>query len=382
VGSTGGAAEATWQIPVCVRWGAGKAEGRACTLMKERTATLPLAPTAAKRCPEWVMLDAESAGYYHAGYTGAALGGLLHGGGKQLTLAERLSVIRDLGALVTSGDLPVGDALARIPQILEDDHPEVLQATLGLALLRERLIPEAARPSYARFIEKTFGARARSVGWVPRAGEDDHLRLLRPYLVPMVADRGEDAPLLAEAGALAQRWLDDPKALAPDVADAVVWVAATHGDRKLFDRLRAESRKAKDDRRVRRLLHGMSSFRDPGIVRDSLGILLTDELDPRVGVELLWQDERMQELVFDFTQKSFDALLQRFPGELRGELPYVGEPFCDDAHRRDVEGFFKDRVAQLTGGPRNLAKTLERITLCSALRKTQEASLEAFLKRY
>jgi alanyl aminopeptidase len=375
-----GAAATTWQIPVCVRWGAGKVAGRACTLMKEDTATLPLPE--AKTCPDWVMLDASSAGYYHAGYTAPELGGLLRGGGKQLTLAERLSVIRDLGALVASGDLPVGDALGRIPQILEDDHPEVLQVALGLALLRERLIPEAARPSYARFIAKTFGARARAVGWIPKAGEDDHLRLLRPYLVPMVADRGDDAPLIAEAGALALRWLDDPKAVSPEVADAVVWVAATHGDRKLFDRIRAEAKKARDDRRVRRLIHGMASFRDPAIVRDALGILLTDELDPRVGIDLIYQDERMQDVVFDFTRKSFDALATRIPGELRADLPYVGEPFCDDAHRKEVEGFFKERVTQITGGPRNLAKVLERITLCSTLRKTQEASLVAFLKKY
>ena len=378
-----GAPPATWQIPVCVRWGAGKgggAGGRACTLMKERAATLALPE--AKRCPDWVMLDAENAGYYHAGYTGAALDGLLRAGGKQLTLAERLSVIRDLGALVASGDLPVAEALGRVPQMLEDGHPEVLQAALGLALLREQLVPEALRPSYARFLRKTFGARARAVGWRPRAGEDDHLRLLRPYLVPMVADRGEDEALIAEAQSLALRWLDDPGAVSPDVADAVLWVAATHGDRKLFDRLHAEARKAKDDRRLHRLLHGMASFRDPAIVRDALAILLTDELDARVGVDLLFQqDPRMQDVVFDFTRASFDVLAARVPGELRADLPFVGEPFCDEAHRSQVERFFKDRVAQLTGGPRNLAKTLERITLCSSLRRAQEASLTAFPKK-
>ena len=36
VGSAG-SADQRWQIPVCVRWGAGKAEGRACTLLGART---------------------------------------------------------------------------------------------------------------------------------------------------------------------------------------------------------------------------------------------------------------------------------------------------------------------------------------------------------
>ena len=386
VGSPGaaGAAVTTWQIPVCVRWGAGKAGetgGRACTLMKERTATLALPE--ARQCPAWVMLDAGNAGYYHAGYTGAALGALLKGGGKQLTVAERLSVIRDLGALVSSGDLLVADAFGRIPEMLEDPDPEILQAALGLVLLmKDRMIPETLRPSFARFVEKTFGTRAHAVGWVPRAGEDAHLRVLRPQLLPLVANTGEDATLIAEARALVQRWLDDPGAVSPEIADSAMWVAAMHGDRALFDRLRAEARKAKDDRRLRCLVHGMATFRDPAIVRDALAILLTDELDPRIALELLFQDERMQEVVFDFTRKNFDALAARVPGELRGDLPYVGEPFCDEGRRAEVDSFFKDRVAKLTGGPRNLAKALERITLCSALRRAQEASLASFLKKY
>ena len=379
-GSAGGA-EQTWQIPVCVRWGAGQEEGRACTLLKEKSAELPL--PGAKRCPDWLLLNAGSAGYYHGGYTGPALAAVLKGGGRELPLVERLGVLHDMAALVQSGDLPLADAFGRLPELGKDPSPDVLGAALGVAaLVRDTMLTASLRPKFARFLQKTFGGRARALGWLPRAGEDGQVRLLRAGLVSFIADRGDDAKLTAEAAALTQKWLDDPASVPPEVVRGVVTAAATHGDRKLFDRLRAETKKTKDDRRMRELLVGMASFRDPAIVRDALGIFVTDELDARVALGLLFQDERMVDVVFDFARQRFDAILARLPGEVRADLPYLGASFCDAAHRGEVEAFFKDRIGQLTGAPRNLAKVLEGITLCDAQRRAQEGSLAAFLAKY
>ena len=69
------------------------------------------------------------------------------------------------------------------------------------------------------------------------------------------------------------------------------------------------------------------------------------------------------------------------PREWLGRLPRVVEPFCDEAHRADVEAFLKPRMEKLPGGPRNLAKALERIRLCGALRASQASSLSQFLAK-
>jgi len=46
-----------------------------------------------------------------------------------------------------------------------------------------------------------------------------------------------------------------------------------------------------------------------------------------------------------------------------------------------VEAFFRERAPRYPGGPRLLAQTLERITLCAAFKDRQQASLAAFLGR-
>jgi alanyl aminopeptidase len=89
----------------------------------------------------------------------------------------------------------------------------------------------------------------------------------------------------------------------------------------------------------------------------------------------------VSEVVLAFFKESYPAILARMPGELRGDLPAFAGGFCDEAHRAEVEAFFRDKVKDLTGGPRTLAQELEGMGLCVARRKAQEASLAAFLKK-
>ena len=56
--------------------------------------------------------------------------------------------------------------------------------------------------------------------------------------------------------------------------------------------------------------------------------------------------------------------------------------FCSNADRAELENFFRDRASKYAGGPRILAQTLERISLCTAFKQKQGASLAEFLRRY
>jgi cytosol alanyl aminopeptidase len=381
IGSKGGAAS-TWQVPVCVRYPAGnKATEQACTLLSEPTASLEL--DKATSCPSWVMPNAAGAGYYHVAYTPDALDRLLKGGGKQLGLVERIRVIDDLVALMQSGKLPAESALSRLPELAKDPSPQVLRSASDLLFaVREAYVPAALRPNFARFVEKALSSRAREIGWKAKPGEDEQIQLLRPLLLSVVADKGEDKALRAEAQQLASRWLDDPRSIDNDVVDAILFVTARQGDKKLFDRLHEAAKKTKDQNQRNHLMQAMAGFQDPAIIKESLALFLSNEFDVRDSLTLLFLDERVAHVGFDFLKQNFDAVLARVPGERRGSLPFMGYSFCDDARRADVDTFFKDRIGKLTGGPRNLARVLEGISLCSALREAHQPSLGALLKKY
>jgi alanyl aminopeptidase len=391
---SGGTSDETWDVPVCVRYptgassarrkDAGPAEATACTLLTQARGEIVL--DQARRCPDWVLANDDQAGYYRVRYEGDLVQRLMALDDGRLALHERVGIAGDISALVDAGELPPGDLLGLVPKLAREESTHLVSAAMRIASsIDEDVIPPESMDRYARFITRTFGARARALGFQPRAGDDEDTRLLRPRLLSLVADEGRDATLRAEAAALARRWLDDRTAVEPELVDTVLDLAAIDGDRALFERLREEARKAVDRRERSRFLSAMGSFRDPEVARTALAILLTDEFDARetgrMSFSLLGAPET-RDLVFDFTLQNYEALAARVPRDARGRFLRLGGAFCDEPHRKAVAEFFGPKVEDIPGGPRQLAQALERMGLCIAQSEAQRPGVVEFLRRY
>ncbi len=385
VGSKGSPNQ-TWHIPMCVRWlGADGKPQHTCALVTGREQDLTLG--AQPGCPTWLLANDGEVGYYRAAYRGDTLQKLLGADGRKLLdLPETVGLLDDLRALVAAGRLPLGDALALTPSLATDDRRLVNRFVIGTVEgLHEHLVAPAERPSYERFIGKLYAQKAHALGWTPKPGEDEDTRLLRPGLVGLVAAEGEDKKLAAEAHTLALKWLADRKAVSPDVAGAVLDVAARNGDRALFDKLHAAAKHATDRHDREQILGAMGAFRDPAIAKSALAIISSNEFDPRESMEILWGlsgEASTRQLAWDFLKANFDSLVKRLSAEMMAFTPYLGVSFCDEPHQRDMEAFFKDRSPKLPGGPRVLAQASERSELCRAYVAAQQPSVTAFLKKY
>ncbi|MFO0760654.1 MAG: M1 family aminopeptidase [Byssovorax sp.] len=368
----------TWQIPVCMRW--EPEGGRACTLLSGPSATFTLPP--AKRCPTLFVPNAGGFGYYHVAYAPKDLDALLGKGAKSLTLAERLAALNDVMSLVRSGALPLAEVLERLPALAKDPNPHMRRAVAErLLALPFELVPEALRPAYARFLGATFGKEAHALDLQRKAGEPEEVSSLRSALLALIEGRGDDAALAAEARSLATRWLDDPASVDAASIELVLNIAAGHGDRALFDRLRGALPSATGARRRGQILGALSSFRDPSIARASLEMFLQPDLDPREALPLLEQDERMGAVVFSFVKERYEPLVARLPSDALVFLPGMVARGCDEAHRAAIEAFFQPKIASIAGGPRALAQALEEVSLCIALREAQGEGLRRFLEK-
>jgi aminopeptidase N len=385
VGSQGAAtAEQTWQVPVCVRYGTGKQEARACTLLTAKTGELVL--TGATACPDWVVPNADARGYYHTKLEGDLLRKLTRGGAKPLSLTERMGLLGDAQALMASNALPVDEALGVVTSLLPSDDRDLLTGALGMVgSLRREFIPEALRPKYAAFVRRTFGDKARALGMQPRPGEDEATRLLRPSVIRVVALLGEEPSLQASGRELAARWLEDRRAISPEMVEVVLQLAAVKGDAALHQRMLAEARKTQDPSERGNLFAALGSFRDPALARATTALMLSEDfstLEVIMGlVNGMMSEESTHELFFTYITDHFDALMARMPHELGGRMPALGASFCDATHRQGVETFFKERAAQYPGGPEILGQTLERVDLCIAQREALQPGLVRFLSR-
>lgn len=383
-----GSAQQTWQIPVCFKYDDGANAKQQCAVLDRPQAEVALA--GANSCPSWVVLNARESGYYRTLYEGGLLDGVLADGGRHLSVPERVGLLSDIQAAVSSGDLPAGTALRLVPEFAGDPNRQVVSSTVNITRsINEHLVPDDLRPNYRRFIEKTYSVKARELGWQPKPGEDDDTGLLRPVLLDLAANVGEDATLIAQADKLARQWLDDHSAVSSDMAGLVLKTAARNGNRSLYDRLLAELNKTKDEDTRGDLLAAISSFRDPAIVKANFEMLVSGRLDPRESFGLLMgpmKDPGTRAMPFEFVRRNYDQVIASLPQSVGVDagayMPMIATGFCDEQHRTEAAEFFNGRAAKAVGGPRMLDQALEQISLCIARQKAQEPDVAAFLRNY
>jgi alanyl aminopeptidase len=251
-------------------------------------------------------------------------------------------------------------------------------------------VPPELMPDYRRFLLSNFQARARKLGWIPRADEPDDVRLLRPELVRAVATYGGDQELAKQAEKLAQQWLADHAAVNPDILRAVLDTAAFYGDLSLFNRFLAEFQKTPDRQEKQRLLGAMTSFRNRAAIEAGMQAVLTRTVSLADGFPLMLYSGQnytgTRKMAFEFVRAHFDRIMTGSPSifgfDLAEYLPQVGASFCDAQSRNELRSFFEPLEQKYPGMTRPLAQVTERIDLCIAKKADQEGSVKSFLRKY
>lgn len=354
-----------WRIPVSVRTPTGWAQ----LLLKEAQAELPLPGDS---CPAWVQANAEGAGYYRVVYAPGQLLKLMKS--NDLSVNEILAGLDDAQALTESGDLPVADALQIAERYANHPQQEVVQAVQDILERVKVLVGPAQRDAYAALWQRSFGARARSLGLTIKATDTSDDRLLRAGvhfqsgIVEQVADFGADASLRAEAKRLVAAWLKDHSLIDAAVRRALLRIAAIDGDKALFDALVGTARITNN--RVARgdIYTALGNFRDPTLAEAARQLLLSKDHDIRETLRILRiqnSNDDLRDGALRFVTQHFAALAARMPENLPGELPEYFNGACSDAAAQQLAQFFTPLMHRYEGGPTTLAQTLEAVRLCA-----------------
>ena len=388
VPKTPGAAPYVYKVPLCVRYRtAAGPEQKECQLMDgPRLAwTLP----GVTGCPDYLVANAGSTGYYRVRYQGDLLARLqekgLRPGATLLSEAEKLALLGDQSALLRNGQTTAEQALPWVALAAQDPSRHVLSGAARLALTLRDIVTVEQRPRYERFLRTTFGTRLRTLGLRLRPTDDDNTRLQRGTLINLVVAEGHDPELVTEAQTLVRAWLINHKTLDPESAHLLLGVAAEYGDRALWNDLLRAAHSERDRTERSRLIAALSSFADPTLSRDGMGLILKDEFPIDEAMPLLWgamQHPATRQLPLEYIKRNFDALVGRLPREAGASLARAAGSLCSVPERADVETFFTGRSTRYTGGPRVLRQTLERISNCAALATAQQASLTKFLAQF
>ncbi|MGD0578713.1 MAG: M1 family metallopeptidase [Bryobacteraceae bacterium] len=382
LGSTGAEAQ-TWKVPVRVAYQHGDGRQVESTTLETATGVLALN---SHGCPAWFLGNAGEAGYYYTHYDGPALRTLVENW-SQLSLVEQAGLFGELDNVAKAGILPLSVGLQLAVMLKDEPTRQIIDAALQFAAVRIDFLPENLRPNYVAYVRDNFGARARNLGWIPKLGESEDDRLLRPSLVGFVARDGEDPELIAGAKELAAKWLATRQPLPAEMFYGIFNAAARNGDASLYEKILASAKAEKDEFFLEALIGALGSFRTKELVLRNMKLLLDGAFDMRLAASLLFGPLSTPELAgipLDLVKSNYDAIVAKLPSAAGSDyaayLPQTAGRGCSAEEAREAQDFFGPRMAKVNGGPRNLAQLLESIRLCEARKKVQQPDLVQFFQ--
>ena len=380
VGSTAPAG-GEWQIPLCVRYGDKDGVHKQCALVSGRRATIELETGS---CPDFVMPNADGAGYYRFAMSPADQKRLEANFDKlnereQRMFADSLEAAFEAGAIDAPAFLSAAAKLANAPV-----RQTATAATGQMGWMIEYLARDDREKQALRdYVAKIYGPRLAKLGTTPKDGESDDDRLLRNSLMSLMTNTAKQPALRAELAAKGRAVLglggDNAlhlDAVAPDQRGLALTMAMKEGGTEVFESLTKHLAATRDPQLRGQLLGAMSSAVDPALVARmhtlalEPGKLRRNELGYATGAGDT-ETAAGRQARREWLDANFEAVqAQLAPGGASLVYGYTGG-MCSEAEAVTVEPKFAERLRTLEGGPRTLAQAVEGIRLCAALKAKQ-----------
>ncbi|MCA9583181.1 MAG: ERAP1-like C-terminal domain-containing protein, partial [Myxococcales bacterium] len=386
VGSTG-ESDRTWQVPVCVRYGTGKTEGKThCELITETTAEIKLPETT---CPGWISPNADGVGYYRFGLATKDWEALQSVAFSGLSGLERLAIVDSLQAAFWNGSAEAKDVLEGLGPIAKDPERRVAEEPMSLlGVASKHLVHAKALPAFEAFAARLYAPRAKELGWDAAAGESGDAKLERASVLSFLALTAKDPKVRKEAEkrghAVVSAKGQSAEVVPAELVSTVLTVALQEGDMAFFDGVVELALSSEDTILRSNFLSAIGRVTAPDMAAKVRELVF----DPRVRtneIRLLVSSQSRASETRDAFWKWFvdnwDRYVERITKDAAGGTPYMAAGFCSESDAAAVEAFFKDRIDDLRGGPRNLAAVLEGIRICAAMVDKQAAGVTAFFEK-
>ena len=367
-----------WQLPVCVK-AAGQASPT-CDVVTEITHAIKLPGS----CAPWVFANAGAHGYYRTAYPSAVLRAIAPHVETDLAAPERLSLLDDEWAMVRSGRHSIADYLTLAAGFGKERTSGVLdEVAQRLGFVGGYLTTDATRARFEAFARTLFRASFDEIGFGSGSSDTDDRRSLRGSLIRVLGVLGRDQDVASKSRVLLDAALSGGAALDPTLADAIVKVAAMHGDAALYEALSAAADRAASPEEHYRYLFSLADFQDPTLIDRGLNRALTSNLRSQDAASYLAQffgNAKARPQAWTFLTEHWSALEPKLT-VFGGDTTIVRSMgvFCDASSRDAVKTFFA--AHPLPAAARTLDQTLEQINNCIALRDKQTSAVNAWLAR-
>ncbi len=390
LGSRGDPAQ-LWTVPVCLAWGDGDEREDTCVLLAEQHETYAF--PVGGHCPEWLMPNANGAGYlrWWVGNTDAeALAAVFQ---TQLNTAERVSFADSIVAGVRAGSVSIPEFLAQLPALAGASEPDVVSQPLAVyrEMYHELLSPET-RPAAGRFAVDTFGPILATLDSGDSSMSPADAAIMRYRLTRLLAVDIGVPDTVAMLTGIAHRYLGypagtppDASVLDPDLLRPTLIAAARDGDAAFTTHLMQVFRESSDSHFRLAVMAALAFVTDPEIVTVTREFALgPDVRGNELSRWLYWiLNPGSRSVNWPWVREHLGDILAAGNASIGRNAPdSFGHWLCRAEDADALERIFSPYIEAYPGSETKLRQTLEHIELCIAFRDHQaEAANAYFLER-
>ena len=363
----------SWRVPVIAQ-AIGGAPAR--TLVTGGKATLDV-----PGCGP-VVVNAGQSGYYRTLY-GAEQFAALKDNFAKLPPIDQLGMLGDTWALGMAGQRPSSDFLDLVQATPADADPQIWGDIAGdLSGLDGYYEGDAARQAaFRKFaIAKLSPAFAR-VGWEPKEGEADPVKILRTQLIGTLGNLGDPA-VLKEARRRFDAQDKDPKAMPAALRRTILGVVARNADAATWDRLHAMAKAEKTPLVKDQLYTLLSISRDKALAQKALDLALTDEPGATNSAGMIGAvSGQHPDMAFDFAVAHKDAVDKKVDSSASSRYyPQLASRSLDPAMVGKVKAYAEKYLA--AGSRRDADTAVANIEYRIKVKNERMPAIDAWLKQH
>ncbi len=368
----------TWPVPVVIAYGTAQGRREERVLMRERETALRLAGA------RWYFPNAGAAGFYRYAFDDRSIA-VLATALPDLRPEERLSLVDDLWALVRARKAGIAQFIELVAGLRGETDRAVLQ-TLGdhLTWIAQNVAAPATLPDLRRLVASIFGPELARLGWDRRPGDTSDDRERRSIAIAALGHRADDGGVRAEARHRLDAHLAGRARLDPDIAGAVVSVAAIEGDADLYERYVARMKESErtDAQEEGRFRNGLVQFRAPALahrIAEEVFTELIREQDRGLMLTVMLAQPHGRDAAWASAQRNWDAKIATMdPGGKQRAVSAVSQLVTKDL-ARPAAAFLEAKRTPDTA--ETTAHSLERLRVNAAALERMTAELPDALRR-
>jgi puromycin-sensitive aminopeptidase len=365
-----------WMVPVCVKTGGAKPF---CQVLSQKEQTLPIAG-----CTPWVFVNGNASGYYRTQYDKADLDKIAAVLTTELNTAERMTLMQDEAALVSSGQEDLATLFNLVSNLSQDAERGVVESYAPtLDYSNKFLLTSQEAGAFHSWVRSTFQPMLKKIGWTPAANESADTRSLRSDLIRLLGFAGEDPETIQQSTRLAQQYLSDPNSVDPTIASQVLAVAARYGNEELFGQYINALQRVQSPEQYYNIGGALAQFRDPKIVEQVLELGVSDKIRNQDAAHLIsavLANPANQNVAWEWVKTHWAAVEKKTTMSSGPEIITATGNFCSTEMRDDVQNFFAEH--KVPSAERTLKQSYEDISACAKTREHLQTELAAWLQQH